>query len=497
MGLCALLWLFTSADSPVPPLLCRVAVRRALTGTPVTAFDVRRIGLGLWPGHFRLGGVSCRAGALGTVTLARMDTRFRLLPLLGGTLSLRSVEVDGLSIELDATQPVPPLPAGGDTPPPALRPDLARLPVILVTNVSLHVTISTSTSPPPSVVTITNLALDVTPDPGPDAALPMLVRLTARCSVDGGDAATIHATGAVGIDGPAPEGINADVDFALKGLPLADLNNLLREAAPFLVDSGGLDGYFNACCREGRLSGLASFTTHRAEIRPNEGGGSKFLELSFKAWQFLVRQRDGVVSADCPISGTLVEPVVPFGPVLREQAAASGRNLGVRLLDKIPLGISKDAAATWEEKAAEKDKHDDILKISRLESVETHYQRGRHYEKQVKNYRTAVREYEAQVTAHPGETDLAVQSLRAMAALQHKHLDDPAGAMQALRRVVDDYRKHRDADDAMATLIDLAEETRDYPQADRLCREFLEIFPHSALVEDIRKQHRAIRKFVW
>ena len=75
-------------------------------------------------------------------------------------------------------------------------------------------------------------------------------------------------------------------------------------------------------------------------------------------------------------------------------------------------------------------------------------------------------------------------------------LDTPA-ALRTLRRIVDTFHDHAEADDAMWRMIELAVDTRDYPRAGDLCDEFVTLFPHSALLGKVRDCRRNIERYIW
>jgi TolA-binding protein len=214
-------------------------------------------------------------------------------------------------------------------------------------------------------------------------------------------------------------------------------------------------------------------------------------------WEMLVRDGKGKVKVDVDIGGRLLHPEIPIGPVLAAQLGTAGRKAATGVLSIVPIGIVQDIGESWEKNVEDQARYDDVLKIARLDPKEQHFERARHYEKVVKSYKMAVEEYTAQVREYPKEADLAVRSLAMMAEIQARQLKDPPGAIATLRRLVEAYASHPDADDAMLRMIDISAESKDYSNADKLCTEFGEKFQGSGLAESVAERRRRIAKYVW
>ena len=498
--------------SPLAPRFYRFAAARGAKAVPGVSVEIRKAGFLGFLDAFSVSGFEGSAGDYATLKFDTFVISYRLLPILKGRASLRSVTLRDVVVRIDTTKSFPgsgpktqaPEPGGGKTAPPAVAssggpagPSRLDLPSLDASNVTISVSFVAATGAPPTEVVFHDLRMVAGPGAA-GTALPMGFSIDGTAAVDGGSSAVVRCAGGFAMKPGGVDAADADIDLSVRGIRMKDLNGILAHVAPFVVETGTLDCHFDARCRDGRLAGLASIEATGLAITENKKTVRlQLFQLSLGTWQMLVRDRKGTVKVDVDLGGRLRHPDIPIGPVLAAQLGTAGRSVAAGLLSAVPIGFVQDIGKSWDQGADDRARYDDVLKIDRLEKKERHFERARHYEKIVKNYKTAVEEYEAQVREFPDETDLAVRSLAAMAEVKVGHLKDPRGAIASLRRLVDTRGAHPDADDAMVRMIDIAIEAKDYSNADKMCREFKEKFPQSGLSGQVAERRQRIAKYVW
>lgn len=489
----AVFWLFTAYHSPINPwLLRRLAAHHRRTRSGLE-WSCRRAG---WAGLFsqiRLRHVHLRLAGSDSVDIREVEIRIRRRPLLARRLSIRSIRIDEVrfesTLEPAAAWPVPALQGAFDT---------ARMPDITIQPVNGRIHVPDPEAAGPTLIEIAGGRIHAALSSPSARKTSYAFDLRAELAVNGHAPAPLSIRGWVNPRLPDPDKLDLDLDLTLDALPMPSLTARHTRRIPFIADRGTLAMLVNLRAREGRLSGLASLRIRDLIVRENpDAVNAHFLTLSFHAWQFLARQRNGHIDADAQIQGTVHAPLIPIGHVLQQQAGHIGRNVAVRLLDTLPGPGTDRQAKRLEASRDSAGRHDDILKIARLPEHERHYERGRHYERIVKGYATAAEEYRRQADRFPAQTNLAVLALMASARVHARRLDQPDQARTDLRRVLDTYPGHPDADDALFEMIRIAEDRRDFPVADRLCREFLERFPRSEFTPKIQAIRTRIRPFVW
>ncbi|OGV62122.1 MAG: hypothetical protein A2498_07870 [Lentisphaerae bacterium RIFOXYC12_FULL_60_16] len=495
----AILWLLTAFDSPLNPWLLRRAAAFQRTIEPNLEWSCARAGIGKLPNRLQARDLRLKAPGLESLTVETVMIKYRLLPLLIGRISARSIRVTGVRVQ--TTVDLAAMPAGTtptNVPPPPAALDLARLPNIEVTPITVSLRLLDPASDVPIEIRLTNGNIRASITRQRTEGLPYEFTAQANLVVNHRDPAPLLLHGFLDPHSLTPAELDLDADLSLDQFPMTALTATRPRSVPFIAESGILTVRLGLCARDGRLSGLASLRIQDMTIRENTGAdNARFITLPFNAWQFLTRQRNGTVEAETEIHGTLLQPVVPIGKVLQNQAGNVGRNLTVRMLEAIPLDATRDLANRIETNRTAISRHDDILKIARLPEFEQHYERGRHYERILKGYPAAVEEFKRQVERFPTQTNLAVQALMASALLHHKELEESRAALADLRRILDDYPSHPDADNALFEMIRIAENQRDYPETDRLCREFQQRFPGSEFARNIRDTLARVRRFVW
>jgi len=495
----AMLWLLAGYWSPLNPLIAHGICRLVGKQQSGTTLSCARAGLGIGLHSVMVSGLTVSAPGIERVELDQCLVRFRWLPFLCGRLSMRAVAVDGLRARITAGPPQPATPAAPQDQWQELRRqlDLGHPPFVLLTNATIAVTVA-STDAPPLSITLTNVHVrcrTLGRKERKGDGLPYGLLAAANLQVGDGSSAVLRAEGRLDPAAEKADEIPVDLTLSVAALSLPGFNPVLEAKAPFSVDRGTVGLQLDACARNGRLSGLCSVSVHGLEIRRNaESRSATYLAMSFSAWEFLVRQRNGDIQTECQIEGTLLKPVIPVGAALRKMAGDTGRNMTTRFLSTIGAGSVADRIKT---NAARRAKHDDILKIQRLPSCEQHYERGQHYETVAKNYTTAIEEYSAQLKEYPAETNTAILSLQASAGIRRRRQNDQPGAIADLRRILTDYGNHPDADNALYEMTQIAVEAKEYPLADRLCREFLETYPSSELKDRVLQTRRDISRFVW
>lgn len=485
--------------SPVANALFQAVATSLVKGYPELSVQFNRAGLRGPANTFAVSDFCCNVTNFAEARLDQLTIKYRLRPLLHGKGSLREITLSNLVLRVDATKPLPAVLRGkpGKEEKSPSRLDLKRPPDVDIRNAVISVTCAVTTSPSPATVVLTNMTLALGRGCVPEGALPYPFELRGAVCVDGGSPAAIACSGAARPDTLGADTADIDVSFSLNKFKLSDLNGALSVASPFVVETGEMDCSFSARCREGRLAGLVTITTSNLVIRPNKKGSSTFMQLSLDTWMILVRDQKGIIRVDCPIGGTLLQPVIPVDSVLAGQIGTAGRKIGAGVLDTVSVGLLHGVGNSWETSVDDRNRYDDILKVERIDPRERHFERARHYEKIVNDCATAVKEYTAQVTAFPAETNLAVRSLLATADIRNQRLADPKGAIAALKAIVETYHVHPDADDAMLKMIDILIEQKQYPDAYSLSREFGGKFPRSGLATQVEERRARIAKFVW
>jgi hypothetical protein len=490
-------WWLLGYHSPVAQAVYRAVSRVVLTEFPGVTFKFGR--MGVMPGlrTFAIRDIRATAGGAADTRIDSVVCRYSLLPLARGRLCVRDTTIDGVRVVSDTTEPVPDCLTTQIQPVPVdVRMD--SLDRFLVTNVSAVVRCRTATNAPECRITLTNAFLRLHRLPSAESSLPYSFSVFSAYFIDEGSNMFLSAIGRCSLDAKSESDVNVDLDVTATNICLPDLNPLLAGASPFLIRTGAMDYYLNMICRGGQLSGITSIKTRGLSLLHNTGSiGTGFLRLSFDAWRFLAQQRNGSIEADCNISGTISKPVVPIGNVLKDQAVGAGRNMGIKIVEKIPTGFTRNMAARWESDSADRSRYDNILKISRLDPSEQHFEKGRHYREIVRNYKLAIDEFLLQASEYPESEGLAVRALMAAADLLRNRLRDLPQAAGTLRRLVERYPKHQDADDAMLAMVEIAVEQKRYPDADVLCDEFREKFVHSELLPKIAEIKKSIADFVW
>lgn len=486
-------WLVTAYDSPLNPVTLRVlsALHRR-TGADIE-WTCRRAGLGRWPTHLRASGIWLRTAEGDTIEVEDLRVHYRARLLLVGRLSLRSIRLHRVQVaavaDPDTPLILPPLPAALDR---------TRLPHISIQPLTFRLLVIDPEADGPTEAVWTNGFFRANYSTERAAGPAYEFQSRGDLVVNHHEPAALAIHGWLDPQTLDMDRLDLDADLSLQDLPMPALTAQRSRRIPFLADQGTVSLFLSLCAREGRLSGLASLRIRDLTIRPNPGAaGARFLTLGFEAWQFLARQRNGWIDADATLRGTIREPEIPLGHVLQHQAGMIGRNIAIRLFDALPGDPTTWRADRIETERDAYRRHDDILKIARLPEAERHYERGRHYENVVKNYATAVEEYQLQAARFPGEADWAVRALMASAAVRDRHLNDPQGARADLRRILHDYPAHPRADNALYEMIRIAEGRREYPEAHGLCDEFLRRFPRSEFAERVRTLQARIRRFVW
>ena len=489
----ALLWLLSAYHSPLNPLLIRRLT--APDGPSKTAEQllVRRAGFSGGPHRLRISGMQFSAPWLGELAVSEIIISYRLLPLLTGRFSCRTLQLTGVEFygEVDPESEVtlPPLPA-------AL--DLSTLPDISVSPINVKMIILDPNADAPMRLGLTNGTFTAKTVRAPETGPPYQFSYHSSVDINQGTPAALKISGHLDPLTMNAEQLNIDVDLALEAVSLPALTATGSRAIPFIAEKGRLSLYMELCARHGRLSGLASLRIAEMAIKQNPGAeNARFITLSFSAWNFLARQRNGRVEADAEIRGTVAQPVVPIGQILQAQAGNIGRSLTTRVLDAMPFEATREQSERIDARREAASRHDDILKISRLPAHERHFERGRHYERVVRGYPAAVNEYQLQVKNYPAETNLAVQALMHCANVRASHLNQHTQAMQDLRRILNEHPHHPQAPDALLEKIRIAESLRQYPQAAQLCNEFSEKFPSSNHIRTVNTIQNRIRRFVW
>jgi hypothetical protein len=465
---------------------------------PGVDISFQRMGLSPGLSSFAVTGLRTTAGGAADISIDSLSVRYSLLPILRGKLFLGESVIDGIRAAIDLTEPVPDCLRTAKPPVPPLTVETKALKSAIVTNVSASVRGRSATNSPVFTVTLTNFVLRIERDQDSNPTVPFSFSGAAAYRFDQGTNQNINMVGRCNLDAKTASGVNMDVDLAAKSIPLPDLNPILAGSSPFLVRTGTMDFYFNMCCRNGKLAGITSIKTSGVTLLHNSGSvGTGFLRLSFDAWRFLAQQRNGNIEADCNISGTIDKPVVPIGTVLRDQAVGAGRNMGMRVVEAIPTSFTRNLAAKWDRNESERDRYDNILKVSRLDKSEQHYEKGRHYREIVRNYNLAVAEFMLQASEYPDSAELAVRALIAAAEIQRSRMHDLPAAIDALNRVVQKYSNHADADDAMLEMIGMSVELKRYPDANVLCNRFKETFKHSEHAAKVAEIQKSISDMVW
>jgi hypothetical protein len=487
-------WWLLSRSSPLSPWLYERLGRWAITDTPL-ALQLRGIGFDTLFRRFTVSRLTVEAADYASLTLDNLTLRHRLRPLLVSRVSLKRVELQNLGLRVDSTRPVP---AWTSTAPLPVTFDLDHLPDMQIDQVFLLYRLLVTTGSPPATVVFSNVHLVVRQESPARGHLPMTFQMSGDVQFDTGRPSRFECRGRTDPSSLATRAARLDLDATIREFHLPDLNPLLAPLAPFQIESGGLTYYLNLRCREGTLSGLASISASNVHIRRQEHAvGQRTLQASFQSWQALARQRNGVIEADCPIGGTLWEPHIPLGSVLRDQARQAGRNVAAKALSRLPASGGRSVGDNLESAGHDRARYDHILKIERYPPDEQHFERARHYHHVVRNYPEAATEYRRQLAQFPGREDLAVRSLQGLAELQRRPLNDRAGALASLRQIVDGHPRHPEADDALSKMIDWCMEDRDYRQASALCSEFQTLFVHSAFTDHVRRQQKQVSSFAW
>jgi hypothetical protein len=512
-GILFVLWLLTAYRSPINPILIRWASRHQGDIT----WSVQRAGLYGGPHRLRVDDLQLRAPGLGEVKAESIQIGYRILPLVTGRVSLRSIAITGFSyagvidpeskvehkavtvpeskaeneavIEPESEVARPALPA-------AL--DLKRPPTVDIRPLAISMTILDPPSDAPLRIDITNGFIVAKMHPSASRQPPYAFQFEAQAVVNQGNTADIKIAGQLDPATLETNALNLDADVALTDLALTDVTATGSTRFPFIAEQGKLHLDLNLCARDGRLSGLASMRIQDMVIRQNPNAeNARFLTLTFNAWHFLARQHNGRVEAEADIGGSVLQPIVPLGQVLQHQAGQIGRGLTTRMLDAIPLEATREQAEQITERREAKARHDDILKIARLPEYERHFERGRHYERIVRAYPNALSEYQLQVERYPAHTNLVVQALMHGARLRFQHMKEADAALADLRRILDNHPLHDAADEALYEMIRITESQRDYQHTARLCDEFLTRFPDSPHGRQVIKTKERIRRFVW
>lgn len=486
-------WLLTAYHSPLNPLLIKLVTAPVAQSGNGEQLSIRRAGLSGGPHRLRISNMQFSAPWLGQLDVADIIVGYRLRPLLAGRIACHTMLISDVvftgEVDPESEVVLPPLPAVLD---------LTTLPDISISPIVVNMKILDPNAQEPMRLNLTNGTIRTQMIRKPVKALPYTFEYICSIIINEGPPAGLTISGVLDPFAMNPETLNLDLDLALKSVSLPSLTATGSRSIPFIAENGNLSIYMEMCARHGRLSGLASLRIVEMAIRQNPGAdNARFITLSFSAWNFLARQRNGSVEADAEIRGTVSQPEIPIGQILQAQAGNIGRSLTTRVLDAMPFESTREQSGRIDARREAAARHDDILKISRLPMHERHFERGRHYERVVRGYPTAVSEYLLQVEKYPEETNLAVQALMHCAQIRSRHLDQHNEAMQDLRKILNDYPDHPQAPDALLEKIRIAETLRQYPQAAQLCNEFTERYPTSSHSRTVTTIQNRIRRFVW
>ncbi|NQT88240.1 DUF748 domain-containing protein, partial [bacterium] len=312
--------------SPFSRPIYRRTVWKAAEKVPGLHMALERAGFSPSFNTLSVSGLDAALAEFSDVHIDKVTVRFGLKKLLTGRVRIHSIDIEDLNLRVDATQPFPKMPPRGhpSADPTALAAllefdDMDAIPEVRVGG-AIHFRALLTTSGPPSEITITNLSVVLGRATNANSALPVAFDINGLLAVDGGAWAPITCSGGVDPARANPDELNLNVDLSLLDLPLSNLNTTVMQAAPLFFQDGKMAVHFEARCRQGRLSGLASFRTDKMQVadNPTKPGG-KFLGLSVSMWEKLSSRQDDVIIADCNIGGTFRNPVLPLGAVLAGQ----------------------------------------------------------------------------------------------------------------------------------------------------------------------------------
>jgi TolA-binding protein len=500
--LVALIHVLFGVWSPIAQIICRSVVRKSSERVPELTVGIRRAGVTPALNGASILGLNVAASDFGSISIDKVTVRLQMAKLLTGRVVIHSIIAQDLCLRVDATQPTPsflPVVTEGDMDSMAESRTFSMISVNDIPDVRLGGTLSfrllLATNGVPTEIMLTNMVVVMEDSTNTSSALPMSFHGDGKLLIDNGSEATVKYYG--GIDPRTDiDTMNMSLDLSILDIPLSDLNATVLQTAPLYFKEGTVSLHCSVRCRDGRLSGLASFNSKGMKITDNpRDRGGKFLGLTASLWEKLASRDGGIIIADCDIGGTLRDTIIPVRAALAEQALAVGEGAALKTMVLAP-GLA-DISKAIQKHSVEKNRYDDILKISRLPREVRHYERGRHYENSVKNYEIAAKEYRAQVAEFPTKEEEAVDALFALSKLQYEELDREAQAIETLREVLTAYPRHVKADDALLKMITIAEDIKLYPQANTLCIEFLDKFPNSALKKKAISLHKKIRPLVW
>jgi tetratricopeptide (TPR) repeat protein len=491
-ALAALFWLLTAYHSPFNPRILALVASRQSQATPALAWRCRRAGWAGHPGRLRISGLHLLSSCSDELSFDEINVRLHPRSFFRRILSIRDVRAQGVRflLRIDPHVPflLPPLPDSFDA---------DHMPEVLLQDLEGLVVNQSPSHENVAAIHFSSGIVQACSSPLRTQGPAFGFHIHADAAIDNHPPAPLRAQGFANPRNLDPQHLDLDFDLTLEHLPITALATDRSRKIPFIAQSGALAIHLNLCARDGRLSGLFSLRIRDLVLRENPlAPHAKFLTLSLKAWQSLARQSNGNIDADADIKGTVLAPVVPIGLVLQDQVQRIGGNVVVHLASQLPGDGAKQWAKQLENQRSSNQRHDDIQKIMRLPEHERHFERGRHFDRIVKNHLQASQEYLKQVELFPSHDHLAVQALFA-ASTNHFQLEDPRQAMSLLRRILNEYPSHPDADNALFNKIEMARKIRDFPKADSLCREFLERFPRSDLAERVKHIRKEIASFVW
>jgi len=501
LGIWAILWLFLGYSSPASKLLTKPIIKIIQSNLKHKnmLFHCERSGLSLFLNKLYLSKLKLIESEKNYLQVDSIVVSPRITHLLFGQLSLRSLKISG--IRSKATVIISPQPNKQAEVKPFNfnRIDLKKLPEISITNVFIELIIN-STNFSDLKLTITNTLFLSSYSRRHDKRIPPYqIMVSSYLNINNGSNILINTKCEIGK--LLPDNIkmaNFDVSLSARQINLTDFNPLFYYSAPFFVKNGQMEVETDLRARNNILAGLCSIKIENMDIIENNyHKNSTFLCLSFNAWKFLIRNRKGDILIDCEVDGTVDKPNIPLGTTLLNTIETMGYSTATRLLNAIPTATTREVADKIEANTVARSKYNDLLKINRLDKREQHLARGQHWEKIVKNYPEALKEYSLQVQNYPMETNYAVQALMASAEVKRKYMQDYDDAINTLRQVLTDYKNSNQADDALYKMIQISLESKNYHIANNFCDEFIKTFPTSEFIPKIKQIKKEISRFVW